>query len=68
MSQVEVERLLGRLITDADFRTRAEFSLLTTCFCEGIALSHQELSLLRTLDFSQFDHVAETLDDSVRRK
>lgn len=68
MSQVEVERFLGRLITDADFRAGAASSLTKTCCGAGIALSTEELSFLNNIDFSQFDLVAETLDDSIRRK
>lgn len=67
MSQVEVERFLGRLITDADFRTRAADSLKGACYSEGIGLSPEEMSLLSHLDFSQFGVVAETLNDSIRR-
>lgn len=68
MSQIDVERFLGRLITDADFRAKAELSLIRACYCEGIILSDKELALLSQLDFSQFATVAETLDDSIRRK
>ena len=68
MSQVEIERFLGRLITDADFRSRAASSLTKACRGEGITLSTEELSYLNNINFSQFGLVAETLDDSIRRK
>ena len=67
MSQNEVERFLGRIITDADFRARAARSLMSACYGEGIALSKEEMALLCNIDFSQFGLVAETLDDSIRR-
>jgi hypothetical protein len=67
MSQVEVERFLGRVITDADFRTRAVLSLKSTCFSEGIVLSRQEMALLSHLDLSKFGLVAASLDDAIRR-
>ncbi|NVN89742.1 MAG: hypothetical protein HXX11_03990 [Desulfuromonadales bacterium] len=67
MSQIEVERFLGRIITDADFRTGAANSLNNTCYREGFALSAEEISLLRYLDFSRFGTIAESLDDSLRR-
>jgi hypothetical protein len=67
MSQVEVERFLGRLITDADFRTRASSSLKNACYNVGVALSAEEMSFLGSIDFRQFGHIAETLDDSIRR-
>jgi len=67
MSQNEVERFLGRIITDADFRARASRSLTSACYVEGIALSKEEMALLRNIDFSKFGLVAEALDDSIRR-
>jgi len=67
MSQIEVERFLGRIITDADFRKKAVTSLTNACYCEGFTLSTEEISLLSSIDFSQFGLVAETLDDSIRR-
>jgi len=67
MSQNEVERFLGRIITDADFRAKAARSLKNACYCEGIGLSKEEMALLRNIDFPRFGLVAETLDDSIRR-
>jgi hypothetical protein len=46
MSQVEVERFLGRIITDAQFRARAATSLISVCNGEGITLSKEEMLLL----------------------
>ena len=68
MSQAEVERLLGRIITDAGFRARATSSLDTACYGEGFVLSTEEMSLLSHIDFSQFGLIAESLDGSIRRK
>jgi hypothetical protein len=67
MSQIEIERLLGRLITDANFRVRAAKSLEHAVSKEGFALSKEELTLLYGSDFSQFGLVAATLNDSIRR-
>lgn len=67
MSQIEIERLLGRLITDADFRVRAARSLENAVRKEGFALSIEEMSLLYDFDLSQFGPVAATLNDSIRR-
>lgn len=67
MSQIEVERFLGRLLTDPDFRTRASHSLEKVIGKEGIALSTTETSILMNIDFSQFVQVSETLDDSIKR-
>ena len=68
MSQVEVERLLGRLITDADFRSMAAISLVRAVGKEGIVLSVEEMSFLSHINFSKFGLIAESLDDSIRRK
>jgi len=67
MSQAEIERLLGRLITDAEFRVRAARSLEHAVRKEGFALSKEELSLLYDSDFSQLGLVAADLDDSIIR-
>lgn len=67
MSQIEVERFLGRLITDADFRSQASDSLEKVCFIEGFSLSKAEVSFLHNLDFSLVSLVAETIDDSIKR-
>ena len=67
MSQIEVERFLGRVITDANFRSRAAKSLEIACCCEGIYLSQIEISMLSTIDFSEFCQAAETVDGSIRR-
>ena len=67
MSQMEVERFLGRLVTDAVFRAEASHSLKSACFDKGIVLSGVEESLLAKLDFGKFGPIAEILDDSIRR-
>jgi hypothetical protein len=67
MSQIEIERLLGRLITDAAFRVRVARSLENAVRKEGFTLSKEEMSLLYDSDFSQFDLVGEALNDSIRR-
>jgi hypothetical protein len=67
MSQIEVERFLGRLITDENFRGRAATSLAATCFQEGIAVSDTELSLLGRIDFSGFGRCGDLIDPSIKR-
>lgn len=67
MSQIEIERLLGRLITDANFRIRAARSLEQAVRKEGFVLSNEEMSLLYDSDFSHFGLVAATLNDSIKR-
>jgi hypothetical protein len=67
MSQIEIERFLGRILTDEEFREKAKSSLKSACYSEGIDLSTVEVSLLQHINFSLFGMVAETLDDSIRR-
>lgn len=67
MSQIEVERLLGRLLTDTDFRIRVAQSLENTASREGIVLSQTETAILKDIDFSQFIPVSDTLNDSIKR-
>jgi len=68
MSQDGVERFLGRIITDADFRTKAAQSLENTSIMVGITLSREEIALLKHIDFALFGQVADTINDSIRRK
>lgn len=67
MSQIEVERFLGRLITDAKFRAIAAKSLEKAINKEGISISKGEIIFLHSIDFLQFGQIAETLDDSIKR-
>lgn len=67
MSQIEVERFLGRLMTDAEFRRKAAQSLGSVCYAEGYALSEREFDLLEQLDVARFSLLTEMLDDSIKR-
>jgi hypothetical protein len=67
MSQIEVERFLGRILTDVDFRSLAESSLEKACYSKGFSLSTEEISFLRNIDFSLVTVLAATLDDSIKR-
>lgn len=67
MSQVEVEHLLGRLLTDHHFRTSAANSLETAATKEGIVLSKAEVLILRSIDISQFIQISNSLNDSIKR-
>ncbi len=67
MSQIEVERFLGRILTDADFRYMASKSLECACYSKGFILSATEMSFLRNIDFSLVSKLAESIDDSLKR-
>jgi hypothetical protein len=67
MSQNEVERFLGRLITDARFRTCARCSLEKVCYSKGFTLSTAEMKFLEIIDLSLVHILAESIDDSIKR-
>lgn len=67
MSQIEVERFLGRLITDAEFRKNAADSLEKCCFEEGFILSGDERMLLEHFDFFLVERLSAALDDALKR-
>ena len=67
MSQDSVERLLGRLITDAGFRAEAAVSLENICRREGYDLTAGELRMLARLAVEAFEGVALQIDPGLRR-
>ena len=67
MSQMEVERFLGRLVTDSYFRSRVVVSFEETVRSEGFVLSPAERSMLGTTDFLPFAVLTPLLSDSLRR-
>ena len=67
MSQVAVEHVLGRLLTDDLFRLRAGKSLRTACREEGFSLSEEELLLVGELDMKQLDGISRMLDGGIKR-
>ncbi len=62
MSQDSVERLLGRLLTDASFRSSAAAALADACRQGGYDLTAGELRLLARIDTRRFEAVADHLD------
>ncbi len=67
MSQNEVERFIGRLVTDARFRIRARCSIEQVSYIKGFSLSSAEIKFLRDLDFSLVQVLAETIDNCIKR-
>jgi len=67
MSQDSVERFLGRIITDEDFRECARNSLPEACVKGGYLLTHHEIEILRILNFEQFVLVSKMIDKRIKR-
>jgi hypothetical protein len=67
MSQLAVEVFLGRLITDASFNAKAASSLEIACRDEGLIISAEEMSYLKTIDFTLIGGIAETINDALKR-
>jgi hypothetical protein len=67
MSQDDVERLLGRLITDETFRKLAADSLAAACVQNGFQLSGTELELLSDLDVEWFIEFSRRVDPGLCR-
>jgi hypothetical protein len=67
MSQDNVERILGRLITDRDFFVSCHQSLDKACLERGLLLTDLEMSALGKIDIQQFASFASVLDDRIKR-
>lgn len=67
MSQDAVERLLGRLVTDEQFRRRAMVSLESACIQEGYRLTAEEQQLVSGLDLRHLADIAARLDPGLCR-
>ena len=67
MTQEAVERVLGRLITDEQFRCSASSSLESACMQEGFSLSMAELELLSGLEMKRISNVASQISPGLCR-
>ena len=67
MSQDAVERFLGRLITDDDFREYALDSLSRTCFEYGFDLTAEEQKIIKSIDLKGFAILSEILNKGIKR-
>lgn len=67
MGQDSVERFLGRLITDDEFRETVNSSLEQLCFEHGFCFSDEELGIIRSIDLSQFSVLSKMMDKKIKR-
>jgi hypothetical protein len=67
MSQEHVERLLGRLTTDRDFRQRFYEHPADICARESLELTAQELAALLSLEPARIEDFSKRLDPRIVR-
>lgn len=67
MSQLAVERVLGRLVTDAEFRTEFLMEPASVCRDQGIDLTPVELAALLHVDEHALQMLAARLDPKIVR-
>ena len=68
MTQEAVESLLGRLITDREFRILVDASLEKSCREAGYSLNPEELSLMSgSLDLQRISELGNMLDPGLCR-
>lgn len=70
MSQRNVERIIGRLVTDEGFRRRfasgPEAALLSLSEC-GVELTHCEIQALVSIDPRQLESFADSIDPRLQK-
>ncbi len=67
MSQLAVERVLGRLVTDAEFRNEFFVEPMGICQNHGLDLTPVELAALLRLDERALQTLADRLDPKIVR-
>ena len=67
MSQRAVEQILGRLLTDEEFRDRFFEEPRCACYASGFELTPVELQALRQIPRTPLEALSRRLDDRIRR-
>jgi hypothetical protein len=67
MTQHAVERTIGKLVTDADFRARFFSDPAAASWASGLALSPVELDALAALSYAALTRFSKSLDPRIRR-
>jgi hypothetical protein len=67
MTQRAVERTIGKLVTDADFRARFFCDPATASWEAGLTLSPVELDALVALPYAALSRFSKSLDPRIRR-
>jgi hypothetical protein len=67
MSQIAVERTLGKLVTDATFRERFFRDPAAASFLAGLDLSPVEIDALSSLPLEAIERFSDSLDHRICR-
>ena len=67
MSQDSIEKVLGRMVTDDQFRWRAAHDLAAACWENGYVLEEVELELISRFDISSLSTAATILESDIKR-
>ncbi|QWV93956.1 hypothetical protein KP004_01830 [Geomonas oryzisoli] len=67
MSQESVEKFLGRLVTDGNFRRVAAASFEHAALQAGLTMSQAEIAALQRVDLDLLAALADSVDDSILR-
>ncbi len=67
MAQESVEKFLGRLITDDNFRELAKNSLTKACLEYGYTLTPAEQKIMQSIDFDSFIYLSNSIDGGIKR-
>jgi hypothetical protein len=68
MSQEDVEKLLGRLLTDDLMRQRATIQLTAICEEEGYCLTVDEIKKIKPEDIARLAMVSSWMDTGIKRR
>ncbi|MBI3814903.1 MAG: hypothetical protein HY279_10645 [Nitrospinae bacterium] len=67
MAQDSVEKFLGRLITDDDFREFAKNFFSKACIEYGYTLTPAEQKILQSINFDSFIYLSNSIDRGIKR-
>lgn len=67
MSQDNVEKFIGRIITDDQFRTAIDKDFHVVCRENGFVFSEEELEIVRGMELDQFEYIARRIDRGIKR-
>lgn len=67
MSQESVERFLGRILTDDDFRRMAMGSMRLAMAADGLTFTQEEMEAVMAIDWHIIELVSGDMDKTIKR-